>query len=751
MNKRKRFTGPAIVLILVGMFIVAALPKAVGSMSTNASAQSVSSIGQVSSADEGRRSAVRDATTRLVEMSARYQSASEADRPFMIDDLRNVAATRRQMLEQLMESEPAEVLRVALPEGLRSSVPAEIAAGLEQQVSLEGELEVLYECGDHHSRLLYFLKSGDERISLHFVTNPSTDLQTGSRVRVRGIRVGESLALESSRLERSSPTGLRVLAATLPNTFGTHKVLVILVNFQDKQTQPYTVDYARNVVFGTTNNFYQENSYGQTSLTGDVVGWYTISESYTTCNTSNIASKAKAAAQAAGVNLSGYNHFVYAFPEASCTWWGWGTYGGNPSSAWISGSFELQVVGHELGHNFGLYHSRSLDCGAEVVSGTCTYAEYGDILDLIGGNNTKHFNAYQKERLGWLGYNSSPPITTVQASGTYWLDTYESVGSNPKALKVLKSTDPTTGKKTWYYMECRRAIGFDSPLSSNVSNGVVVHTGSESSATEIYLLDMTPQSSNWNDWGDPALDVGQSFTDANAGVTITTLSSGSTGAAVNVSFGPLACTRSIPTAAISPSQSQWVPAGTPQTFTVSVTNNDTAGCTASSFNLSASVPSGWTSSFFSPTLNIAPGTTASTTLQVTSPLGATDGFYNVGVAAANSSATSYSASASATYVIVSSLSVAVSTNQSSYSRNQTVSVTTLVSVDGLPISGTAVTFSIKKSSGAVVTGSATTGTNGSAVYKYKLKRNDPVGAYQASAAARMNALSGTATTNFMVQ
>jgi len=64
----------------------------------------------------------------------------------------------------------------------------------------------------------------------------------------------------------------------------------------------------------------------------------------------------------------------------------------------------------------------------------------------------------------------------VQTNGTYAIDPYESAGTNPKALKVLKSTDPTTGSKTWYYIEYRQAIGFDNFLStnSNVLNGVVI-------------------------------------------------------------------------------------------------------------------------------------------------------------------------------------------------------------------------------------------------------------------------------------
>ena len=46
----------------------------------------------------------------------------------------------------------------------------------------------------------------------------------------------------------------------------------MLVNFQDDVVEPYTVADAQNVYFVTANNFFMENSYGQTSLTGSR-GW----------------------------------------------------------------------------------------------------------------------------------------------------------------------------------------------------------------------------------------------------------------------------------------------------------------------------------------------------------------------------------------------------------------------------------------------------------------------------------------------
>jgi len=59
--------------------------------------------------------------------------------------------------------------------------------------------------------------------------------------------------------------------------------------------------------------------------------------------------------------------------------------------------------------------------------------------------------------------------------------------------------------------------------------------GSESSANSSDLLDLTPATATWSD---PALVVGQSFNDPDAGVTITTAWATATQAAVSVTLGP---------------------------------------------------------------------------------------------------------------------------------------------------------------------------------------------------------------------
>jgi len=406
-----------------------------------------------------------------------------------------------------------------------------------------------------------------------------------------------------------------------------------------------------------------------------------------------------------------------------------------------------------MGHNLGLYHSHALECGAATLGSTCSSIEYGDTLDTMGGGQG-HYNAFQKERLGWLNYGVSPLVTTATTSGTYSLGLYETSDANPKALKILKSTDPTTGLSTWYYIEYRQPLGFDvftyGVLNNSISNGVVVHIATDSSPNSSDLLDMTPASSTYYDWYDVALAVGQSFSDPTSSVIITTAWTDGTSAGAGVTLTQPGSVRANPSVSASPT-SQSGTAGAALASTVTLLNNDSSSCTTSSFPLTAALPTGWSGAFATQSLSIAPGASASITLTVTSPVGAGASNYTLGIGAANAAATNYTSSTSVSYVVVAGLTVAVATDKASYSAGQTVNMSASVAVGGAALSGASVSFTITKPDRTTISGKSTTGLNGIASYTLKLSRKNPPGTYTVQALATSSGVSGSGTTSFQVQ
>jgi hypothetical protein len=790
----------------------------------------------------------RQLTQELIALREQFLHGNAAQHAAVYQKMLDKAARRHEFMSELMEQNPAEALHLSIPAVLRRDLPAAVQEFLEEDVMLEGTFEATYECGEDESRLLYSLHTESQHFSMHFAHRPPEYLQTGARVRARGMKLGTKLALDPA----AGNSALEELAPAFSNTFGEQMTAVILVNFENAPSEPYTKEYARNVVFNTTSSFDMEGSQSRTWLNGDVFGWYTIPVSSTVCDTNAIATYAKQAAIAAGVNLSAYNRFVFGFPRNACSWWGLATLGGNPSHAFIKGSFTLKVVGHEMGHNLGLCHSHS------------PVNEYGDTLDIMGNPSSGHFNAFQKEQLGWLNYSDQPPITTVETSGNYSIDPYSAPGQNPKALKILKSMDPATGDKTWYYVEHRRNIGFDSGVggNSNVLNGVVIHTGSESSRNSSFLLDLTPETPTYSD---PALVVGDSFRDPEAGVTITALSASASGAIVNVSFGSTSCVPRAPSLAAESARSQYAEAGSTLIYNLSLKNNDSVGCRTSVYDTSVAIPDGWASGLDPVSVALDPGASTSVSLEVTSAASAEEGLYDISVyagsadsnksttaqlgygvssmpacipadptleitSAKNQSAgagepltfsliltnndsagceettftisassparwsagfdpekatlepgesvsinativsasdaveasyavpirassdndSSKAASVSVMHIVAQPLSVVLSVGKPSYTGGEKVNITAEVTSDTSPIAGASVAFTIVKADGGSLSKVASTGPDGTAVCKFQLPKNETPGQFQISAEASWNSESGKATISFNV-
>ena len=149
-------------------------------------------IGASASAESSR--SPDELTQAVVGLNARFQAAAPAEQARLLPELLRLAGEREKALAALVESEPGAVLRLALPRDVRASLPPAVRAQIEEEVELEGVVEVLHEDRASGSRYLYFLEAAGERYSLHFAGEAPV-LVTGTRVRVKGIRIGHALAL----------------------------------------------------------------------------------------------------------------------------------------------------------------------------------------------------------------------------------------------------------------------------------------------------------------------------------------------------------------------------------------------------------------------------------------------------------------------------------------------------------------------------------------------------------------------------
>lgn len=608
-----------------------------------------------------------DNTNALKQLMADYSGASAKDKKRYLEEMISLASERQELLSELSQSDPSTVAQVALTAKSRQGMPEEVKALLEQEQTIEGELEVFYEDYEDHrkSRLRHVLKTVDGFVEVHGSSQSKLNLmQSGTKIRARGWKFDNADDRSEALVLANEADGLSVLAqdtsgvvttsattssTALSKAFGEQRTLVLLVNFQDNPQQPWTIDEVKDMVFGKVNDFYKENSFGQTWLTGDVHDYNTLPIDTTTCNDSDIYHYGRLAAEDDGVDLSQYNRLVFLFPEiSSCGWSGKGTLGGSQSRAWINGSFTLNTIGHELGHNFGLHHAKQLDCGADVIGDNCISITYGDTMDIMGKDGVEgHLSAHNKELLGWLGSNE---IVTVKADGSYILEPYESVPSGTaKSLKIKRGSDSETGATLWYYLEYRQPLGFDKFLegSEGVTNGIVFRLATGEDILSNELLDMTP-SSAFRDMEDSSLAVGSSYTDADAGITFTTEWADSSGASVHVSFAQPVCSTTQPGIMVSPISNN-VSAGDTVSYDVTVTNNDSDGCSEAEYVVSANVLSDWSAT--NSTVSLEPGASSTVTINITSPETSEAGVYDVMFTAMNSAQNEYKSSSISSYIV----------------------------------------------------------------------------------------------------
>lgn len=462
-----------------------------------------------------------------------------------------------------------------------------------------------------HSKLEYFVRNADGRKwhQIEFKDTPPGHLRSGQRVKVRGQVEGRKLQVESLDQQEGEPstTVVEPLGAA-GQVVGERRAVVLMVSLSNVATA-MTRDQVVAQMFTnprSVDGLYREASLGQVSFPADsngdgqadVYGPFTIAYDNSTCDYYTWATAAEAAAQAAGVDFSRYQHRVFVLPFGSalpqCMWAGMANVGcdGTFCRAWIASNLGM-TFSHELGHNLNLAHA-----GNDPENDGAINDAYADRSDPMGRSSSSWylFNAAHLDQLGW--YAGIPgAITTLSSGGSYRLaaiGTYPTGGATPTALKIARMT---TGD--FYYLSYRQPSGNYNQLTTDYTKGINIHRyqGSDYGYTSHVktLID------------------GETFTDSANGISVTQVSQGGGYATVQVSLAAAACTPATPTVAVSPT-SLTVRRGAAASFSVVASNRDGASCAGTLFTLSSSgVPTG---SLSPSSLLLAAGQSGSSTLAV---------------------------------------------------------------------------------------------------------------------------------------
>ncbi|KKR76282.1 MAG: Peptidase M11 gametolysin [Candidatus Levybacteria bacterium GW2011_GWA2_40_8] len=550
------------------------------------------------------------------------------------------AKTRKELMLKKAEENPEEFLLNAFPARVRDGLSPEVQKYIEKESEQEGELQVLhfdnFKEKKQKTEYRLLIKDG-KKIKATYKLNFAKkvpNILTGSKVRAKGYQLDDHMVIQGGE-----GGGFEIIDPQEPSAIGDQKTLVLLFNFKDDNTEPVSKQEVDNYIFGDANSaeaYFKETSYGKTSFSGDIVGYFKIPYSNIDCNQNYEWSiSADSVAFANGYDTASYSRIVYVFPTRGNCWASaWATIGGTPSKAWMTDASRTPgIYAHELGHNLGVSHANSYECRDKQVGdfasydNSCFSNEYGEPSDVMGFSawtNMYGFNAPHRDEVKWLDPGQ---ILNVSSDGEYKVNPLNATTSaNIKALKIA-----IPNSSLYYYLSYRKPLGFDSSLDSGITEGAAIQTFEEApyvnSSYQTNLIDNYPEGQYYNDFSNSSLKDGGEFNDPYNGIKIREISHNDDYVSVDISLDKSVCRRGVPDFFINPT-TQVGALGEAVSYQVSLKNNDTPNCSSSTFRFGDDKYD-WNVTYSEGSVTLAPGQSKELTKTVTPPFNSRIGIYTL--------------------------------------------------------------------------------------------------------------------------
>jgi len=371
----------------------------------------------------------------------------------------------------------------------------------------------------HLSDIKYFLNTGKERLLLNLERESTLTLKGGEHVRLK-----QGMQLERvDSAESAGSSHLHPQTESAQGNLGVKKGLIIRMINQNKAAT-LSDETIKARFFSETNpqsiaTYYRTVTFDQVRLQGTVVGSFvgpTCFDGVPGGSNSTVLNAALAALDdynrnnsSNAVHVANFDRLVILSdsdqgcqdPKSGSSW-NWASMGNNLLKT-VDGNVEmpvlwayaysdehvfLNVLAHEMGHNFGLYHASGVTCTANsVFDPSCVPYEYTDYYDVMGWG-TGHLSAFHKQLAGWLqGQTAELPPGNFSTDVT--LRALESQASNQDVqqikipINLVPSKTRSTEDLTHISVEFRAPMNFDSNIQSSL---FVRYVGNTFSNTNLF-------------------------------------------------------------------------------------------------------------------------------------------------------------------------------------------------------------------------------------------------------------------------